>query len=101
MTPAPDPETVSWARFALASFTVVGLMAGLAWALKFFTTRGWLKAGLQGQGRIKLLSSMPLDTRRRVVLVECDKDRYLLLLGPNSDLLLSGPSSSDSNGVPS
>lgn len=91
----PDPETVSWARFALASFTVVGLMAGLAWALKYFATRGWIKTGLQGEGRIKLLSSMPLDARRRIVLVECDKSRYLLLLGPGGDLLLSGDTPSN------
>ncbi len=97
----PDPESVSWARFALASLTVLGLMAGLAWALKYFAMRGWIKTGTQPSDKIRLLSSLPLDPRRRLVLVEYDQGRYLLLLGPNGDLLLSGSPSPDSGKVAS
>lgn len=93
---SPDAESVSWLRFALASVTVLGLMAGLAWGLKYFAMRGWIK-GNGPTERIKILSTRPLDTRRRIVLVECDKHQYLLLLGTEGDLLLSTSPSAKSS----
>lgn len=84
----PDPESVNWLRFALASFTVIALIAGLAWGLKFLTLRGWMKAEKAGQ-RIQILSSLALDARRRLLLVKQDETEHLLLLGPAGDLLIS------------
>ncbi|MDD3183282.1 MAG: hypothetical protein PHD48_10845 [Alphaproteobacteria bacterium] len=84
----PDAETVSWLRFIFASTTVIGLMALLAWVLKYFSGRGWIRAKNQ-PGRIGVLASFPLDGRRRLVIAKCDHIEYHLLLGPNSDIVLS------------
>lgn len=86
--PTADPDTISWARFALASVTVLALMAGLAWGLKLLALRGWMKTGA-GQNRIRILSSFALDAKRRLLLVRHDETEHLLLLGQTGDLLLS------------
>lgn len=80
-------ESVSWLRFALASTVVLGLMAFLAWGLKRLAERGWIRTP-QTNSRMKILSAIPLDARRRLVLARCDDKDYLLLLGGNNDLLL-------------
>ncbi|HBM90297.1 MAG TPA: hypothetical protein DD400_00220 [Rhodospirillaceae bacterium] len=85
---APDIETISWGRFALASFTVVGLISLLAVGLKLFASRGWIRPSA-ATSRLKFLTSLSLDSRRRLVLTRCDDKEYLLLLGGNNDLLLS------------
>lgn len=86
--PTADPDTISWARFAFASITVLALMAGLAWGLKLLALRGWMKTGVR-EGRIRILSSVALDTKRRLLLVRHDETEHLLLLGQAGDLLLS------------
>ncbi len=95
-----DPETISWIRFLFASVTVVGLMAALAWGLKYFSMRGWIKTPKQG-GKLQLLSSLPLDARRRLVLVKHEETEHLLLLGPAGDLLISSKPSSHVSSDPS
>lgn len=63
-------------------------MAGLAWGLKYLSMRGWMKTSA-GEKRIRILSTLALDTRRRLLLVKHDETEHLLLLGPAGDLLLS------------
>ncbi|MDD2325711.1 MAG: flagellar biosynthetic protein FliO [Alphaproteobacteria bacterium] len=100
-----DLETVSWARFAFASITVLGLMALLAWTLKYVSERGWLTPKTAGS-RLSVLATLPLDARRKLVIAKCDDREYHLLLGPTSDLLLAdkphlpSPSSDSSTGSP-
>jgi len=93
--PSPDIESVSWLRFIFASVTVLGLMALLAWALKYFSMRGWLQPRA-GEASMKVLANLPLDARRRLVIAKCDDIEYHLLLGPNNDLVLSSKPASSS-----
>ncbi|MGE4352116.1 MAG: hypothetical protein AB7E52_08010 [Bdellovibrionales bacterium] len=86
MSPA-DPDSVSWVRFALASVTVLGLMALLGWILKYFSEKGWCVAP-KVQNRMKIVASMALDPRRKLVIAKCDDIEYHLLLGPHTDLIL-------------
>lgn len=100
----PDADTVSWLRFLFASVTVIGLMALLGWALKYFSQRGWIGARPR-TGKIGVTASFPLDGRRRLVIAKCDDIEYHLLLGPNNDVVLSqkplSPPDSASTGSPS
>lgn len=84
----PDADAVSWLRFAFASTTVIGLMALLGWALKYFGQKGWITPR-GGAGAITVLSSCALDARRRLVIARCADKEYHLLLGPAGDLLLA------------
>ncbi|MGE0108722.1 MAG: flagellar biosynthetic protein FliO [Bdellovibrionales bacterium] len=83
--PEMDP---SWGRFALASFTVIGLLSLLAIALKALANRGIL-APRSTDRRLRFVAALPLDAKRRLVITRCDDKEYLLLLGANTDLLLS------------
>jgi flagellar protein FliO/FliZ len=85
--PAADLEAVSWMRFALASVASVGLLAFLAWVLKYLVARGVLKPHGPGK-RLSVISAHPVDARRRLVLTRCDDKEYLLLVGGNNDILL-------------
>lgn len=87
MTP-PDVESISWLRFAFASFTVLTLLAALAWGLKYATANGWLSPNASRTKRLKLVSALSLDARRRIVLVEKDDKEYTILVGGSSDVLL-------------
>ena len=84
----PDPESISWLRFIIASVTVIALMGVLAWGLKFLAARGVVQAGKER--RLRLIESLPLDARRRLVIVACDGTQHLLLLGANQDCVVAG-----------
>ncbi|MFZ1990838.1 MAG: flagellar biosynthetic protein FliO [Alphaproteobacteria bacterium] len=67
---------------------VLGLIA-----LAAFLAR---KAGLGGNNirredrRLSIVEAMTLDPKRRVLLIKCDYTEHLVLLGPNSETVLSG-----------
>lgn len=80
-------DGVSWLNFALASCVVLGLMALFAFVLKKLAERGILRP-MRAKGRLSVVSSLPIDARRRLVLTRCDDMEYLLLIGAGNDLLL-------------
>jgi len=85
-----EDQTISLTRFALASTVSLGLLALFAWGMKTLVRRGpfWTRAGRPGR-RLSLLESLPLDARRRLVLVRCDQTEHLLLIGGEHDLLVA------------
>ena len=40
--------------------------------------------------RLSIVEAMTLDPKRRVLLIKCDYTEHLVLLGPNSETVLSG-----------
>ena len=85
----PDPESVSWLRFIIASMAVIGLMGLLAWGLRVVAARGWLVAGKSTGRRLKIVESLALDARRRLVIVRCDGAEHVLLLGLHQDCVVA------------
>lgn len=86
---SPDVEGISLLRLAIASIAVIGLLGGFAWLLKYIVARGWLsQIKISNNSRIKLVETLPLDARRRMVIVRCDNKEHLLLLGVNQDLVV-------------
>ncbi len=71
--------------FALAF--VVALMGGLAVLLKRLGMAGTLPT-TKGQSRLKILESLPLDTRRRLVLLQRDDTQHLVILGLDSETVI-------------
>ncbi len=65
---------------------VLGLIALLAWA-----ARRW-RLGVTPAGtarRLAVVEVLPLDQRRRLVLVRCDEREHLLLLGPDGNRVIA------------
>lgn len=80
-------ETELLLKFFFAFAFVMCLMFLLAWFLK--------KIGLSGQSmlpggrrRLKIIEQMPLDHRRKLVLVRRDNKDHLLVLGPTGETVV-------------
>ncbi len=82
------PDGISWLRFLVASASVLALLGVLSLGLRWAAARGWggvALAGLRRGGRLSLIESLPLDGRRRLVLIRCDATESLLLLGAQTE----------------
>ena len=76
-----------YVRFVLAFCSVLGLIALVAWFAKRYGIAG-IKPPSRRQRRLSLLENLPLDGRRRLVLVRRDDKDHLLLIGGGTDLLI-------------
>jgi flagellar protein FliO/FliZ len=73
-------------QFAAALILVLALIGLSAVAARRF---GLAQGGRRGAPRrLAIVEVLPVDARRRLVLVRCDADEHLLLLGPGSERLL-------------
>jgi flagellar protein FliO/FliZ len=79
------------------SFQQIALAAGalsVVLALIWLSNRA-VRSGVLGlappSGRLRVLQSVALDAKRRVVLLQCDGMEVLLLTGGPADVLLSAP----------
>ncbi len=75
-------------KFVLALVFVLGLIGGLAWAARRFGLGGRLTPNAGQARRLAVVEVMPLDARRRLVLLRRDATEHLVLLGAGPDLLL-------------
>lgn len=73
---------------AIAAFILVlGLMYLLPFAIKKIGLHG--PSMLQpGKRRLKLVEYLPLDAKRRLVLIRRDQKEFLLVLGPNGETIV-------------
>ena len=74
-------------KFASAFVFVIALMLLLSWFMKRMGLAGSLMAGA-GRRRLKIVEFLPIDHRRRLVLVRRDDREHLLLLGPQSETVV-------------
>jgi hypothetical protein len=65
-------DWIDYARFAGALLFVLGLIAGRP----------------KAERRLSVVENLPLDGKRRLVLLRCDSQEHLVLLGPSQDLAL-------------
>ena len=74
-------------RFVLAMAVVILLIAACAWLAKRFGLGGRF-AATAGRRRLAIVEVLPLDARRRLVLLKRDNIEHLVLLGPGSDIVI-------------
>lgn len=78
---------LDYLNFLMALLFVLGLIAIMAWGLKRLGGRHFV--GTPGQRRrLSLVEVLPIDARRRLVLVRRDDRDHLLLLGMTDDLVV-------------
>ncbi len=75
-------------KFLLALIFVLGLIGCLAWAARRFGLAGRLTPNTGKARRLSVVEVMPLDARRRLVLLRRDDTEHLVLLGGGADLHL-------------
>lgn len=76
----------------LAFVFVLGLMFVTLWLIKLCQQKGMtcrLSKCFTEKSRIKIIEQRRLDIKSSVVLLQCDNQEFLLLLGNNANLLLN------------
>lgn len=87
-------DLAGYLQFVAALALVLALIGGLAWLVRRSGIAGSLipSAVRKGSGRrLGVVEVLPLDARRKLVLLRCDAQEHLLLLnqGPAPDLVIA------------
>jgi flagellar protein FliO/FliZ len=77
---------MDWARALFALLATLALIGAAAYGARRL---GMLQPGGQGPRRLKVMETLMLDPRRRLVIVRCDEREHLLLLSPGADIVVS------------
>lgn len=81
-------EFTTYFKFLLALAFVLSLIGLMAWgARRFGLSRATLRSG-NGKRRVEIVEIVPIDTKRRLILVRRDQTEHLLLLGTTSDVVI-------------
>ena len=75
-------------RFGAALVFVLCLMGGLAFILKKFDIGKIAGNVPAGQKRLKITEVLPLDSRRRAVLIKRDDKEHLVILGLSGETVV-------------
>ena len=85
-------DLIDYGRFLAALLFVLGLIALVAWLARRFRLG---TGATPGAGRrLAVLESLPLDARRKLVLIRRDDTEHLLLLGTDGNQLVESGISS-------
>ena len=76
----------SYPRYIVSLIFVLGLIGLFAWLLRRFGPPGRLRG--PGRRRLSIVEILPLDARRRLVLLRRDGKEHLILIGQTHDLLI-------------
>lgn len=82
------PELPQFLRLIIALVVVLSLMGGLAFLLKKLGLAEKPPSSRNNKRRLRLVESLPLDARRRLVLLECDDTQHLVVLSATSETLI-------------
>lgn len=74
-------------RFAAALAVVLALIAACAWVYRRIAQSAGLPA-LGRERRLQVVEVLPVDARRRLVLVRRDRTEHLILLGQGEDVVV-------------
>ncbi len=83
------PEMPQMVRLILALGFVLVLMGALSFLLKKLGLATSSTTQTNDQKRLKLIESMPLDARRRLVIVQCDDKEHLVILNANGETVIA------------
>jgi len=76
-----------YTRFVLALVAVLALLALFAWLVRRYGVGGRAMMG-GGKRRLGIVEVAPIDGKRRLVLLRRDKTEHLVLLGPDSAVVI-------------
>ncbi|MEW5703025.1 MAG: flagellar biosynthetic protein FliO [Pseudomonadota bacterium] len=83
-------DVSQYLRFFLALAFVLGLIGLVGWAIRRFGFGGRIPATKARDRRLEVVEVLPLDARRRLLLLRRDDREHLVLLsaGQHADLLI-------------
>lgn len=83
-----SPDMPQIAKVFLAMAIVLALMGGLSFALKKLGLSAVANIQNNGKKRLKIIESLPLDARRRLVIVRRDDREHLVILGATGETVV-------------
>lgn len=90
----------TYLNFILALIAVLALIGIAAWVWRRLALGGRLPGMPGPANRIRIIESRAIDARRRCVLIGCDNREYLVLLSPQTDLLIAGLTDGPTSSAP-
>ena len=75
-------------KFGLALVFVISLMGGLAFILKKIGYGGQSPLLSTGKRRLKIIETLPLDARRKAILLQRDNKTHLVILSPAGETVV-------------
>ena len=78
----------AYIRFVFALIFVVSLIGVLAYAIKRYGQGGRMMRKIGGRRRLSVVEMMPLDGKRRLVLVRRDDREHLLVVGATGETVV-------------
>ncbi len=79
-------DSLDYLRFLAALAFVLGLIALLAWLARRYRLGG---VAANAARRLAVVEVLPVDPRRKLVLIRCDDREFLLLLGQDGNRMLA------------
>ncbi|MBA4750388.1 MAG: flagellar biosynthetic protein FliO [Alphaproteobacteria bacterium] len=93
-------DLVQYSRLILGLVGVLALLGVCAFLVKRFQLFGYTPTLKGRTDALQIISSLPLDPKRNLLLVGVDKRQYLLLLSPTGEQLLEVPPKEDEKAEP-
>jgi len=83
-------DGVALLRFLAAFLFVLALIGGCVWAARRFGLVARIGAKTRAGQRLQLVDVLPIDARRRAVLIRRDDVEHLVILGEKEATLIEG-----------
>ncbi|WP_321391659.1 flagellar biosynthetic protein FliO [Emcibacter sp.] len=83
-------DIISYVQYLIALLFVIALLFGLAYLAKRMglSARVTINSPKAGSRRLNVVEILPIDTKRKLILVRRDKTEHLLMLGTERDLVI-------------
>jgi flagellar protein FliO/FliZ len=88
-----------YTRFVVALAAIAALLVAFAWLVRRYGVGG--RPATAGKRRLAIVEVAPIDGKRRLVLLRRDSTEHLVLLGPESALLVESGIAAPSRAEPS
>lgn len=81
-------DAAVYLRFVASLVLVLGLIMAALWAIRRFGPGGLVPLRTGSRRRLALVEMLPLDAKRRLVLIRRDDREHLVLLGTDGDVVV-------------
>lgn len=81
-------EAPDYIKFFVALIFVLSLMGGLTYILKRIGPGGSSALLSTGKRRLKIIESLPLDARRKAMIIQRDNRQHLVILSPSGETVV-------------
>lgn len=83
-------DLLTYSKFVFALLFVIGLIALLAYGARKlgFVPKVTLKSGKSKDKRLNIVEILPVDAKRRLLLIKRDDTEHLIMIGSEHDLVI-------------